>query len=321
MLGKLIRSLRGGRGAAADGDSKTPLAKSPRAETPPATSADAATLNEAGLAAWHRGDLAGAEREFRAAIAADARFAPAYGNLGMVVWDQRRLEEGVALLRQGVEIDPEHVGVRLNLANALVIGNVHGEAIHHYAEVLRRRPTHAQATANVLKPLLDTCNWDDAERITAQLVKRWRTAKSDDVLDAMAPFTSLLVDVPQAMRRDVAQRFADRVRERVSTLPAPVRAPRHDRARLRIGYASADLHDHATAHLLAGVFEHHDRDRYEIHAYSWGIDDGSAYRARVGRAFEHFHDVRGLAHDAIAQRIAAMCWSISRATPARAVPR
>jgi predicted O-linked N-acetylglucosamine transferase (SPINDLY family) len=286
MLGKLIRSLRG--------EAAAPTRKSGVAEA----------HNEAGLAAWHRGDLAAAERELRAALGADPGFAPAYGNLGMVVWEQRRLDEGLALLRKGVETDPEHVGVRMNLAMALTIGNLHQEAIHHYAEVLRRRPSHPQATANLLKPLLDTCDWANAERVVAQLVERWRTAGTDDVLDSITPFASLLVNVPQAMRRDIAARYAARVAERAAALRPVARRPRPPGARLRVGYASADFHEHATMHLMAGLFEAHDRDRYEVHAYSWGIDDGSACRARVRAAIEHFHDVRALPHDAIAQRIA-----------------
>ena len=285
MLGRLLKSLRAAGASASAGGG-------------------AAERNEAGLAAWQRGDLAAAEREFRAALAADPGFAPAYGNLGMVVWDQRRLDEGLAILRRGVEIDRAHVGIRINLANALVIGNQHAQAIEHYAEVLRRRPGHPQATANLLKPLLDTCRWDEAERLVGGLVERWRAAPDDAVLDAITPFNTLLVELPQAMRLDVARRYAGRVAARAASLQQVVRAPRPAGGRLRIGYASADFHDHATLHLMAGLFEAHDRDRFEIHAYSWGIDDASAYRARVRAAIEHFHDVRGLGHDALAQRIA-----------------
>jgi protein O-GlcNAc transferase len=303
VLGKLFRSLTGGR---KDSSATAPAPVPARSPAPRSAidAANAAALNDAGLAAWHRGDLAGAERDLRAAIAADAAFAPAYGNLGMVVWEQRRLDEGVALLRRGVELDAEHIGIRMNLASALVMGNLHQEGIHHYAEVLRRRPSHPQATANVLKPLLDTCSWDDAERIVAQLVARWRKAPANEVLDSMTPFVSLLVDIPQAMRLDIARRYAARVADRAAALTPVTRRPRRAGERLRVGYASADFHDHATMHLMAGVFEAHDRARLEIHAYSWGIDDGSAYRRRVIDAIEHFHDVRELDHASIAQRIA-----------------
>lgn len=74
--------------------------------------------------------------------------------------------------------------------------------------------------------------------------------------------------------------------------------------RVRIGYVSADFHQHATCILMAEVFEHHDRERFEVFAYSHGPDDGSAMRRRVQQSIEHFLDVRGLGDQEIAQRIA-----------------
>jgi predicted O-linked N-acetylglucosamine transferase (SPINDLY family) len=262
-----------------------------------------ARLNEAGIEAWHRGDLATAERELRAAIAAGPAFAPAYGNLGMVLWEQRRLDEGLATLKQAVSLDPAHVGVRINLANALAIGNRMEDAIAQYREVLRLQPGHPRACANLLRPLLDVCDWDGATALIGDLVGRWR-ARDATVLDALTPFTSVIVDVPHDLRLAVARRYAERVAERVAGRAPPDRAAARG-GRIRIGYASADFHNHATAHLASGLFEHHDRGRFEVHAYSFGIDDGSDYRRRVAGAFEHFHDVRALSHEGIARRIAA----------------
>jgi protein O-GlcNAc transferase len=84
----------------------------------------------------------------------------------------------------------------------------------------------------------------------------------------------------------------------------PTRATRRPSGeRLRIGYLSADFHQHATAYLTAAVFEHHDPSQFEIHAYSYGPDDGSATRQRLRSAFEHFVDIRGLDHALATQRI------------------
>jgi protein O-GlcNAc transferase len=76
-------------------------------------------------------------------------------------------------------------------------------------------------------------------------------------------------------------------------------------ARLRIGYLSADFHDHATSLLMAGMLEERDAARFEVFAYSAGRDDGSAVRARMVRAVDHFVDVRALPARLAAQRIAA----------------
>jgi predicted O-linked N-acetylglucosamine transferase (SPINDLY family) len=74
--------------------------------------------------------------------------------------------------------------------------------------------------------------------------------------------------------------------------------------RIRIAYLSADFHTHATASLIAGLFEHHDRSRFEVSAISFGPDDRSAMRARLQAGFEHFHDVRGLGDRDVARLLA-----------------
>lgn len=73
--------------------------------------------------------------------------------------------------------------------------------------------------------------------------------------------------------------------------------------RLRIGYLSADFHEHATAYLAASVFEQHDQSRYEVFAYSYGPDDGSEMRGRLIRAFEHFIDIRDFSRQEAQERI------------------
>jgi len=56
-------------------------------------------------------------------------------------------------------------------------------------------------------------------------------------------------------------------------------------------------------HLASGLFARHDRSAVEVFAYSFGEDDGSAYRRRAVQGVEHFKDVRSLAPREIATRI------------------
>ncbi len=83
---------------------------------------------------------------------------------------------------------------------------------------------------------------------------------------------------------------------------APV-APRALPERLRVGFLSADFHQHATAVLMAEVFEKLDRARFEISLYSHGPEDGSAMRERLRRAPDHFVEAVSLSDLELAQRI------------------
>ena len=68
--------------------------------------------------------------------------------------------------------------------------------------------------------------------------------------------------------------------------------PRYNHDKIRVAYLSADFHEHVTATLMVEMFERHDRNRFEITAVSFGPDDSSAMRARLVKAFDHFHDAR-----------------------------
>src|SRR4029079_7841401 len=79
---------------------------------------------------------------------------------------------------------------------------------------------------------------------------------------------------------------------------------RHDK--IRIAYLSADFHDHAVARQIAGVFEHHDKTRFEIHALSLGSDSNSAMRQRLTRSFDSLQDMRSDTAEIVAQRLRGM---------------
>ena len=63
-------------------------------------------------------------------------------------------------------------------------------------------------------------------------------------------------------------------------------------SKIRIGYFSADFHDHATMHLMAELFECHDKKKFELIAFSFGPDKKDEWRQRVLLCFDQFVDVR-----------------------------
>src|SRR5258706_10942973 len=77
--------------------------------------------------------------------------------------------------------------------------------------------------------------------------------------------------------------------------------PHRRNKRLRVGFLSGDFRDHATSILVAAMLEHHDRERFEFVAYSYGRDDASELRLRMQRAFDRFVDIAPLPmHEAAA---------------------
>ena len=72
--------------------------------------------------------------------------------------------------------------------------------------------------------------------------------------------------------------------------PAPLSQPRS--ARIRIGYFSSDFRAHPVAYLTAGLFERHDRAKFEVTAFAFGPEASDAMQSRLTKAFDRFIDVR-----------------------------
>ena len=81
------------------------------------------------------------------------------------------------------------------------------------------------------------------------------------------------------------------------------RGERSRHPKIRVGYVSGEFREQATGYLTADLYECHDRDTFELHGISTGIDDGSAMRKRIKAAFDVFSDVSRRSDKEIAEHI------------------
>ena len=87
-------------------------------------------------------------------------------------------------------------------------------------------------------------------------------------------------------------------------LPIPPRDRRRRQGKIRLGYLCSDFRAQATMHLSAGLFEHHDRSRFEVIGFDNSPEDGSPMRRRVIAAFDKFVPIQTLSDRAAAHLIA-----------------
>ena len=261
---------------------------------------DAGVWANLGIALKVLGDLNDALEACGRAAALDASNANAHNNLGIVQMAMGRLVEATQSYRRALAIDPKFHECWTNLGLAQsALGNPEAAA-DSFRAVLRLQPDYTEALVQLIYHALQICDWRGLDSAIARLARVIRKDSGE-----INPFVALAIcpDPVESLR--VSQNFARRVERSVAGLrrPEPGR-PKGDKQRPRIGYLSADFDGHATAYLAAELFEHHDRQRFEVFAYSYGPDDQSAMRQRLERAFEHFIDIAPLSIADAAQRIA-----------------
>lgn len=149
---------------------------------------------------------------------------------------------------------------------------------------------------------LQACRWDLWQEDHAQLQGLLERGQ-----DQPAPFHMLAQQSTRAQQKAAARAHAAGLFAGIAPLPPPAPLPpgQPAGARIRLGYLSSDFFEHATAYLLSEVLEHHDRGRFEVVAYSYGADDGSAARRRIERGVDRFIDAQDLSDRALADRVRA----------------
>ena len=80
-------------------------------------------------------------------------------------------------------------------------------------------------------------------------------------------------------------------------LPPILNHPKH--LKIKIGYFSGDFREHPVSYLTAELYEVHNRDQFEIHAFSFGPDTKDEMNLRIKAGVDHFHDVDLMSHKEI----------------------
>ena len=279
-----------------------------------------------------RGDIASAEAAVRRALVLDPGNAPACKFAGALLAEQHRYQDAVAIYSafppqaerdheyhcaygeallllerypeaigqfvQSFTCKPDYLWAHVRLANTLSRIRLHQEAVECFRTALMLEPGNAQFLGNLIHQNQQACRWDTLAEDLAALLRMVR----EDAGNFITPFTLLSLESTPQDQLAAGRVAAERMHGRPQDLPPEVRAPRLPGERLRIGYLSADFHQHATAMLITEVLERHDRQRFDVHLYSTGPDDGSPLRRRL-MAAGRFVDAARMSDPDLARRI------------------
>jgi protein O-GlcNAc transferase len=239
-----------------------------------------------GAALNETGDHLKAITAYSRAIELDSSMYEAHNNLGNVYKDCQRYDEALACYRRAIELKPDFATAHNNLGSVLSDLGHYDEGIAHCSRALDIQPEFPKALAGLVHQLARICDWDALRsRIDSVRILGLQG-------EGIVPFDLLqLDDSPERnFQRSVlyAKNSFNNIVQHI--FPAPAERPE----KLRIGYFSADFHDHATLYLMARLFELHDSDKFIVHAFSNGPDDGGKMRRRLCRAVAGFHDIRAM---------------------------
>jgi predicted O-linked N-acetylglucosamine transferase (SPINDLY family) len=239
-------------------------------------------------------ELEAAAASYQRALDSGADNADVLSGLGLVYSQLGRPEEAEGYLRRALDRDPDSVEALANLAELLPERGAFDEAVALGRRAIALAPSHFGPLSALTYLRACLCDWRDLAADQQRLLVGVRAGAP-----WISPYGITVQPSSAADQLAAARTWA----AAVSGGEGPPAAMPRPAGKLRLGYVSGDLRDHPVGHVAADLFERHDRQRFELIAYSYGADDGSETRRRLAAAFDGFVDIASLSHDAAARRI------------------
>lgn len=227
------------------------------------------------------------------AVAVRPGYADAHNNRGNVLRRLKQYPLARAAYDRALALDPGYGGCHHNRGDLFKEMRMYPQALADFDRALELKCAVRELPGLRLSAKMHMCDWRDLDVEVSAL-----TAQIESGEAAGNPFTVMALTDSPSLQRRAAELW---VREHVPATPAarPMIVPAHQE--LRVGYFSADLHNHATSHLMAGLFELHNRSAVRPIVFSYGPDSRDYMRRRLEAACQEFIDVRDMSDAEVAR--------------------
>src|SRR5271169_1917592 len=242
-----------------------------------------------GLALHRQGKIAEAEHIYIEVLKYDPQHFLALRLLWFIKLQRnkielRRLEDELASYDRAIARKPDDADGYVSRGHVLLNLGRHEDALASFEVAMALKPDYECLCGDVLSTKMRICEFSNIETEFAQISQRIMRGEK-----AGRPSHILAISSSLEVQRKMAEIWIRKGHPTHAALPSiPKRPPRE---RIRIGYFSADFHNHPVMHLMAELIEKHDRSRFELIAFSFGPERNDKMRRRLMTSFENFVDV------------------------------
>ena len=209
----------------------------------------------------------------------------AHYNKGLTLQQQKKYNESINHFNIAYELQP-------NLIEAIICKGVSLYYLKNFSEALTCL-TDAYAIdekkdfflSTLIHTKLKLCDWNDINVLIEKVIENFKEKKSNFLLD---PFTVLsIIDDPDLQKKCAVRYVEKKLIKNISLS----NLHNHKNGKIKIGYFSSNFNNHPVSYLTAELFELHDKNNFEIYAFSYGADDKSQISLRLRKSFDHFLDL------------------------------
>jgi len=224
------------------------------------------------------------------AIALKPDYAEAFFNKGVIYYQLKRYDEALSHYDKAIALKPDYAEAFFYKAHIFSLSKRFSEAIATYLKAIQIDPNIDFLFGYFIHAKLKLFVWDNIENDINNLIFKVKENKK-----VVRPLSFLYLNDSPELALKVSKISNNSDFLKITSEPFSFNKLKK---KISIGYFSGDFRDHAVYHLVAELFELHDRNSFEIIAFSFN-KNRNAFKEkfitdRLKNSFDQFIDVEDL---------------------------
>lgn len=225
--------------------------------------------------------------KYKEALEIDPQHIPTLINYGNLLSYLKRIDEAIDIFHEVIALDSKNSIAFGNISNLMLIKRDLNQALEYSEKTFRLTPTVA---GSYLYAMCFHCEWKNYDNVILKL-------KEDSKFEWSSPFAPVIFSNQAEHHLAYSKNWAKQVK--ATHVLGPVQAYKNHK-KIKLAYFTCDFFAHATAMLVEGLLMSHDRELFELHAFSLDISKEDEYTSRIKNLFDHYHEVFHYSDRAIA---------------------
>ncbi|MDY7048060.1 MAG: TIGR03032 family protein [Microcystis panniformis WG22] len=250
------------------------------------------------------GDIAAAMECYREAIRLDENYIAAYQNLGALLMSVNNIAGAKFCFKKVLDLNPEIPGIYRNLGEIYEAEGNPIKALECFNYALTLEPDNLDVLYRREHLQVALCDWDDYDQRMLTLLARLENYLQTQENAALPPLSLNSFPASLPLHRDFNRHWAKNIQARMAESKRRLGFifPRETPSKLRIGYLSADFRNHAVGFLIRELFAYHNRDQFEVYAYSLS-NTTDEITEQISSGCDHYQMIASLSVEAAAEQI------------------
>jgi len=233
------------------------------------------------------------------AIELNPNYAEAYNNLGLLYGEIKNYKESIKNFNKAIELKNNYVDAYKNRANIYTVSRNHPFAIKDYNKLKELEPEKANIyDSSIFFNKSQICDWKDYKKIVRRL-ENYLT-NNQTIIDYINPWKLLSwTDSLQIIKNNTNNYNNKEYKNKEDNKKIFNFSKKN---KIRIAYYSPDFRRHAVSHLIANIFECHNKDDFEIIGFHFCKYPDDDMTKRISTTFDKFIDIKNISdQEAISQ--------------------